>query len=692
MPLLKKITSSHYNVRMLSEYEFNSSYDGTPNPAEPHFIQTYGNKTNTALIEDQDQSVLYIDGRPHDSTSLVPIFDKTPVAFKKNSEDIHSMFTNNALLTNNPVNKVMWASEYNNQQHYNDLFHNFYDDGKYNNLDSQQGGAYRSFTIQGKKVTFFLTKDPAPGFASPSSYAFVYDGKYSTVNMVIGDDFSNPEATVSYNFDLINTYYYPVVSFLHFDIDNQTIYFSYVASYSTYTAASADRFYTGVLALQFKVPQLDGEASFTPYTDALMTSQGNLADFNDVYNTIYSFCGYDNYDNLVFQELYNDSSTYPHSSGSAYIAYRVVNYSSGAPSVVRTYQPTLPWAYDDAWSPANNSVGNPVATQFFNLGGSEYASVLPLFSSNEFAPVLVTWDKALDASLATTDFVSIQHWTPDNINYPLQVSGSSNYYLPTLLSAVRAQNFQGFQFTSADKLIHTELNNEHYLTLFTNYKCDFILTQATQLNDKATSLICYRIDDIANPLSSLTFVNSVEIRSLDYYLTDSNSTINAITPEGIAFFSLTPTGWVKTSLEPGIFNTMSYDSFGRIWATKMVAKNPSNWIKEFDIQGGQSSAYDPGLELHMIVKTLAYTTSIEFAIKDQEYAGVTLNNTLKVNAYDELGQRIQTSVLISIQGSNMAFDDGSTSKSVQTSTVQDTSVPVLIQGPGYINVTASFNI
>ena len=74
------------------------------------------------------------------------------------------------------------------------------------------------------------------------------------------------------------------------------------------------------------------------------------------------------------------------------------------------------------------------------------------------------------------------------------------------------------------------------------------------------------------------------------------------------------------------------------------------------------------------------------------YSGVDISNNLLVNAYDHLGNRIQADIIVIIEGSNMQFTNGGgTQASSTTSTNGDTVIPVTITGPGYVNVTVSYN-
>jgi hypothetical protein len=218
-----------------------------------------------------------------------------------------------------------------------------------------------------------------------------------------------------------------------------------------------------------------------------------------------------------------------------------------------------------------------------------------------------------------------------------------------------------------------------------------MLDEAMKSNSKKANMICYKVLDLETE-PKLQFVNSLPFEALDYITTDNNSTLNVIDKDGLSFYSLSPNGWVLTNKESGVFTSMTFDSFGRLWALKTAARDLTQWETPVIYQGTSFKIHDPKLELHIIPRTSAYTTSIEFTDTDVEYNGVNINNTLKVNAYNALGQRIATTVLLSIEGPNMEFQAGGTQLQVTTSTIQDTSVPVVITGPGYVNVTASFVI
>jgi hypothetical protein len=101
------------------------------------------------------------------------------------------------------------------------------------------------------------------------------------------------------------------------------------------------------------------------------------------------------------------------------------------------------------------------------------------------------------------------------------------------------------------------------------------------------------------------------------------------------------------------------------------------------------------VRLHLLSQVLPYTTSVAFQNTNITYTNVNINNNLLINAYDEQGNRIETSVLITMEGSNIEFDTsigGGTTTIVTTSANTDTVVPVVITGPGYANVSVSFDV
>jgi hypothetical protein len=75
------------------------------------------------------------------------------------------------------------------------------------------------------------------------------------------------------------------------------------------------------------------------------------------------------------------------------------------------------------------------------------------------------------------------------------------------------------------------------------------------------------------------------------------------------------------------------------------------------------------------------------------YTGSVLTKNILVNAYNSSGVRIASDVILKISGSSAVFNsNNATVLSTTTSAIEDTVVALKISGPGFINVSASFEL
>ena len=685
MPILKKINANTF---------YRAYFNGTGTMHIP-FYQNYGETYNTSLIEDEAQSVLYIDGKAHESTSLVPFFDKKPEVFNPSKANLMNWYSSENMYT-----KYGYA----NAMHQNSSTTTT---TAYTAYDSQVATSFtkaadltetlndsliKQVDISGTKVNFYLTKK-----WNESLDTSTYKSFDQTLVMYLGDDMTDASSLVEYTLPIdasgftANSNTKPTLTFLHIDTTNRYIYF---LSHNRRSYSSQAYIHECIYMVKFNLPSQDGSFSFGTLTRLYLrpvadnvTVSGTT---NEIEEGIISFCGIDAFNNLIFCEQYNrwgtSAPTYP-KVANKYVTTFIVVSTTSTPTVARTYEVQGTWSLADSWNPGYSPVGIARPTKFISdsTTATLKRALLPLPVSNTTYGVgyaLITWDSSLNASLGTTQPFTISAISQANTD-PV---GS---YFDIDLRFTPKPAFIWYQWFQ--KPIITNLNGEIFLTLFTSFKNYLMLDEAMKSNSKKANMICYKVLDLeTNP--TLQFVNSLPFEALDYITTDNNSTLNVIDKDGLSFYSLSPNGWVLTNKESGVFTSMTFDSFGRLWALKTAARDLTQWETPVIYQGTSFKIHDPKLELYIIPRTSAYTTSIEFTDTDVEYNGVNINNTLKVNAYNALGQRIATTVLLSIEGPNMEFQAGGTQLQVTTSTIQDTSVPVVITGPGYVNVTASFVI
>lgn len=694
MPILKKSNAITYLPNDLAVYT--ASYK---NP----FYQQYANGYNSLLIEDEDQSTLYLDGEAYESTSLVPFFEKKPQAFNATRQDISTMYEKNTLFTRDSfasacVQTHSLVTTQNNYAADNNVCLTTL--SKAADLTGNMSTALlQTVTIQGQKFTFYLTRHWPRVLVSAGSY----DSAEHKIIMIQGDSYENATAIAEYSIPLDNAdSAIPTYTFLYIDTNNRYIYFLDNARRNgAYTYSQ--EYFNKVVALKFNIPSLDGVLNFPSAPIVLIHNRATsfvaaptLPRNNQT--SIISFCGVDAYNNLVFMEQYNKAAPYPRTAtppNKYWLRFHSVKYSSGAPNATpRTVDISSSWdigASPSAWAPGHSPSMVSYPTKFIadttNPALKRSLLVLPQ-QTYQVAPIVITWDSSLDSSNTSTTPFSMAPLNQANLTYPAGTN-SLDYidirYDNVVTSASSAyQTIYGFQ-----KAIVSNLAGSTYVTFFTSWKYQVNMDVAKTLATRKVNAICYKLTNLQTA-PALEYVQSFPIEALDYFLTDSDTTLNVLDNDGISFYSLTPNGWVNTSREVGVFTSIALDSFGRLWGSKIAGRSYLQWDQPYSVW--TRPFYDPKLELHIIPRTTAFTTSVSFQNIDQEYNGVNINNTLLVNAYNSAGQRIQTSVLLSIEGANMVFEDGGTQITVTTSPTLNTSVAVVITGPGYVNVTASFVI
>ena len=163
-----------------------------------------------------------------------------------------------------------------------------------------------------------------------------------------------------------------------------------------------------------------------------------------------------------------------------------------------------------------------------------------------------------------------------------------------------------------------------------------------------------------------------------------------ITPDSLkSYYYTRANGWTAAYSDSGLFSEVAIDSYSRRWAIE----SPIYGTAENLITHGNAYVDQYNVNLHLISQVLPYTTSVAFSNPNVTYAGVDIPNTLVINAYDQQGSRIAVDVVVNIEGTNMVFAaDNSTATSIVTSAATDTQLDVTITGPGYANVSVSFDI
>jgi hypothetical protein len=106
------------------------------------------------------------------------------------------------------------------------------------------------------------------------------------------------------------------------------------------------------------------------------------------------------------------------------------------------------------------------------------------------------------------------------------------------------------------------------------------------------------------------------------------------------------------------------------------------WVSEAGTEG----------RLHLFSPTISATVRVGFQDSTLRYTGTELSSNLMISTFNFEGARIANNVTLQIDSMSATFDDGTTTKTITTSTTGDLFVPFKIKGAGYIRVLANLAI
>lgn len=287
--------------------------------------------------------------------------------------------------------------------------------------------------------------------------------------------------------------------------------------------------------------------------------------------------------------------------------------------------------------------------------GTKKVFYRPWFDSyNNFHPVVVTWDQTND-TFAREDDVTI---TGD--------LSSVHSDITNIFDTNSSQNYGMDHFTLNETFVS---GGVRYITVmhFQYQDC---------LDEGSRTWVTYSID-ASNP-KAFTYHSSTTIPVTPmnfYWLNDSRTLMAVLTGVNTYIYAFnSSTGWTQATTITDKIVEIGRDSLDRIW-----------YVTQSEVDSTFPS-------IHLLTPSLPVTVTLVPASTNYTYAGSPINTTLTVNAINASGSRIATDVKLVIEGASMTFADGTTVKTVSTSSTADTTVNVIITGAGYTNVTASIEI
>lgn len=685
MALIKKFVGNEIGSTSASYFIAGSSATNT------NYV-TFLEGANYALVEDPHENVLYFSNSSNDSYTLVPNYDREldfKNVFKSN---LRHGFSSSLLFTSRPTMKARFnfTDIENDEEIYTSQISNR---TFKNNLDLEDvylGGNFQTHQVADKTYTFLSLPDQNNSTdasstynTSPSSSVYIIEGNdYSSCNYITYD---NPDRSLE---------------ILHVDTTNQIIYLGAVHD-NVYGTVASERMFNqyaaeGLYALPYKTVETDGVFEFEPLVNLIYDTNtfSNSAREGAIITISYMGQAADNAD--CFMLVHNSASKLtatgltetqlgidflkinPNQVRSSTTTFSLNNEYT-ALDCFQHYLVSLNADVNTAsdYSPTQYNVTPSKGYNFDPAAPNDYWYYLPYFSNANVLKLLaIEWDKSsptwdsnaftlhenLTSSLTSTDLGNPQPEIAALQNYGAAYEAHYSVYLTS-------NNRLHFTFNHIDYALYADVTQGS-------------LTKTLSLSVDTTSPQTLTLETT----STIPSLNSLLLKNYD---DGTFSEIAVLTPTGCNYYVYNPTnGWTLANSEPGTFSEFTTDSLQRRWAFKA----PINGVYNEVASEGYFYSRLHNCELHLISQVLPYTTSVEFANTDVTYAGITIQNTLVINAFDSAGARVEKDVTLTIQGSNMVFDEQTqaTQQTVTTSTNSDTSVSVYITGPGYVNVSASF--
>lgn len=330
--------------------------------------------------------------------------------------------------------------------------------------------------------------------------------------------------------------------------------------------------------------------------------------------------------------------------------------------------PTQTQMYSNTATPTSGgtSVGGdvskdqwPVACKFYtdprdNTGNTKCWH-LPYFDTYmNYHPLVMTWDTSTDTFVREDD---------------ITISGGLSSTIADMSSLA----------TISDTYNPAFIYNETFVSGGIRYLTFMIFDQREQYltSEGCRTFLTYTIDP-TNP-KNLTYHSSVVVPQTPrniVWLNDSRTLMGLFFQGSFRIYSFNnSTGWGLSSTITENVLACGRDSLDRIWYLTRSSKYGSS---EFDV--------------HLLTPSLPVTISITPETTSYTYAGSNINSYINISAYNASGARLATSVKLVIEGASMTFSDGSTVKTITTSSSAETQANIIVTGAGYTNITASVEI
>lgn len=674
---------------------------GTNYPSDYNYFAFLG-QNNYALIEDSIDTTLYLAESTNDSVSLVPFYEKKLPFLNSLKKNVSHDFSSSLLYTNYP--RLNAKFNYKNVDTDKEVFSTqIMNHGFNSNLDFDDAyniSNYTKFNIGADTYHLFTVPDRdgiAGGNQSTTTNSF---NTAPTTAVILAKGLTLQTAEfITYKSSLY------AMNLVSINADEQVIYLKGTSDPVNETSDSEylntyaiDRLY----ALSFNTVANQGVFSFNSLKDLITEGPSDYTTraFNLGAHATISYLGLDSFN----KDCFGVFSNHANSNNQIVIDFLKIDYNQLASATTYTNSASGEYKYLNCFEihtvllDADSSVLSDYASQhnvtpsklynFDPTTPNQYWFYLPYFKNNgNLALIAVNWDKS---ELIFADGFTFHYdlLASTQINGGLPGDTSAVCVNPSTIISASPANYAAAYFSQYLPYV----TQGQYLHFTFNYIdksfYDAIYPLRSTLLNKTISFSI----NTSSP-EQLTYQNVSDFPSLNC-LPIKNSSNNieelaVIQPTQLSFYFYSPANaWISSHQEPGTFSEFTLDSYGRRWGIE--APVLSLYTSIIEHYTAMYRSYP--VNLHLISQTLPRSTSVEFQNSAIVYSGQNINNNLLVNAYDHQGNRIEADIIVVIEGSNMQFTNGGgTEASATTSANGDTVIPVTITGPGYVNVTVSYN-
>jgi hypothetical protein len=277
-------------------------------------------------------------------------------------------------------------------------------------------------------------------------------------------------------------------------------------------------------------------------------------------------------------------------------------------------------------------------------------------------PFLFSWNRNDDTFVRNSN-ITVDWGTLDGAP-----ANQDNYWVPFVgVTAVsRADGLQKIWYNQT-WTVNTGSEVKRYLMFMQLHGTGTVMDDVPRMRTFVVFLV-----DPSDP-TRLSFHSSITIPATPMsfiWLNEEKTIMGVLTPSNFYTYSFNDgNGWVQTGAVPFAFYAVGQDSFGRIWA----------------LTRGQTGFG----EIHLISLNVPVSISVVSSQSTFNFVGTPINSTIIVNAYSPSGSRIAVNVKLVIDGGSMTFTGANLTTTITTSVDSDTSVPVIITGPGIANIVSS---